>query len=157
MRRRTNLGGEVTDNTPVVVELLDGSIREVTIENLREALPTLPSSEGVLRAYFIDGQKIELLTLLESVLRVGSGKISSGEAIRVSRRLGLQHVPQPRNVASPSAPYPLRSALARLAGQWVAIADDTVIASAETLKVLLEKTDGTPASITFVPVRDERS
>ena len=138
------------------VTLADGTVVELSIEMLRSAVASDFPTAGNLRAFALDGRRVELLSLIEAALGVRGGAISAREADRVGREFGLPMIPEARSKPIAPAPYKLRSALARLQGQWVAVVDDEVVAHADTLKELFEATDGVKATIAYVPERAAR-
>lgn len=138
------------------ITLSDGTVRDLSLAMLRSTLAAGYQAVGNLRAFALEGQRVELLSLIETALGVEPGAVSAREADQVGWAFELPIIPEARSKPVTPAPYELRSALARLAGQWVAVVDDKVIASAATLKELFEATDGLEATVAFVPEPADR-
>ena len=135
------------------VTLPDGRVETLTLDDLRRARALAPPTEG--RVHIImDGERVDLIALVEAALNVSLGTITLAQARQIARSLDLPFAPAPKARPTATAPYELRSQLARLSGRWVAIAADRVIADDETLSGLLARTENQRATIAFVPVRD---
>lgn len=139
----------------VDVELRSGARETVTWRSLVETAREMAAPSGNLVTVWIDGMLRELIPTLEAALNVSAGSIAPRSAIDAADKLGLRIVQAERARAPVVASYSLRSDLARLPGQWAAIQNDRVIASAPDLSVLLALTRDRPAQILFVPKRED--
>lgn len=135
------------------VELPDGRVAKLAFDDLLRVLAwALPNNNRV--RVIINGQRADLIALIEAAVEADVGTITAVQAREVARTLKLAFEPAPKARSTAIAPYDLRSQLARLSGNWVAIDADRVIAHDRTLGGLLAKTVDQRATVAFVPVRE---
>lgn len=129
-----------------------GQRQRVTIETLKSAAKSMTGSSGLTLQVILDGNRVEILPLLENIASTGAGSIPVRTGLDVASALGLEIFKEPAVRTSPR-PQSLRSKLARLPGQWVAIREDEIVASSKDLSELMARVGSVEASILFIPER----